>query len=84
MLNSNLSFSVKQRPINKQRKKIMSKTHIPITGSLQRIVLEKLIENGEAGVTFLDFPKDSGITEDLLDEIMESLGSGDFEVEATH
>lgn len=41
---------------------------------LEEIVLEKLLEKGEKGVTVLDFPDHLGITEDSLEKIIAILG----------
>ena len=40
---------------------------------LQITVLKKILENGDEGVTIFDFPKSMGITEELLDAIIDSI-----------
>ena len=52
----------------------------PKRGTLERIVLEKLIEKAGEGVTHLDFAG-TGVTEANLDQIMGNLQSGMFEAE---
>jgi hypothetical protein len=52
---------------------------LPKIGTLESIVLAKLMQNPE-GVTYLDFPKDSQLhNEKKLDEIICNLRTGMYE-----
>lgn len=54
----------------------------PKIGSLESIVLHKLIINGEKGVTYLDFPVESELhNDDVLRKTMDNLRYGMFESE---
>jgi len=53
---------------------------IPKEGTIERIVLDKLIEN-EGGITYLDFPEHLNITEELLEQAVTNLQTGIFESE---
>lgn len=52
---------------------------MPKTGTLERVLLEKMLENPE-GVTFLDLVG-TGITEENIDQIAQNLRNGMFESE---
>jgi len=53
---------------------------LPKLGTLERVVLDKLKQKGQDGVTFLDFAH-MNITEIKLDEIIRNLRTGMFEDE---
>lgn len=56
---------------------------LPKQGSLERLMLDKMIEfkqQGKPGVTFLDFAG-TGITEENIDQIATNLRYGIFETE---
>jgi len=53
----------------------------PIKGSLERLVLERLVDAGSKGVTYLDFPVDSGVTDSNLDQIVDNLKNNMFVAE---
>lgn len=52
---------------------------LPKTGTLERVVLEKLLQKPE-GVTFLDFVG-TDITEENLEQIITNLREGNYEEE---
>lgn len=52
---------------------------MPKEGSLERLLLDKMLEKPE-GVTFLDFPG-TGITADNIDQLVENLRHGMFQSE---
>ena len=54
---------------------------IPKEGTIERIVLEKLVEKGEEGVTIFDFPDNPKITEESLEQAVNNLRSNMFESE---
>lgn len=53
----------------------------PVKGSLERLVLERLVDAGAKGVTYLDFAPDSGVTEENLDQIVDNLQNNMFVAE---
>jgi hypothetical protein len=53
---------------------------LPKAGTLERLVLERLIENGKAGVTYMDFIG-TGVTEENIDQIVQNLRNGMYESE---
>ena len=58
---------------------------IPKIGTLERVILEKLVEKmdlpyPENGVTFMDFIE-TGITEENIDQIINNLRNGMFDAE---
>ena len=53
---------------------------MPKAGTLERLVLERLIENGAAGVTYMDFIG-TGVTEGNIDQIVQNLRTGMYESE---
>ena len=48
---------------------------------LEMIVLEKLLENGDKGVSFMDFPNEVGMTDEILQRVIEGLRSGGLGME---
>jgi hypothetical protein len=58
----------------------MSFPNTPKAGTLERLVLEKLVEV-PAGITFLDFPPEVNMTDEKLAEAISNLRSGMFESE---
>ncbi len=58
----------------------MSDPSPPKEGTIERIVLDKLLDS-EDGCTYLDFDPALGITEDVMDEIIERLAHGIYESE---
>jgi len=57
---------------------------IPKVGTLERKMLDKLVEKfdaGEPGVTYFDFTPDEGITEENIDLVVQNLRNGIFESE---
>ena len=57
----------------------MSGPLIPIEGSLERIMLDAML-NSESGVTFLDLVG-TGITEENIDQVVSNLRTGMFVAE---
>lgn len=55
----------------------------PKNGTLERILLEALLNSDGTGVTYLDFVG-SGITEENIETIAENLRSGRYEHDQTH
>ena len=53
----------------------------PKTGTLEEIVLDKLLEKGTEGITILDFPEHLNITSGVIDHIIGKIRSGTFETE---
>jgi len=53
----------------------------PKTGTLEKIVLDKLLEKGTEGITILDFPEHLNITSVAIEHIIGKLRSGTFETE---
>lgn len=47
----------------------------PIQGTLERLLMDKLLENGDKGVTYLDFVG-TGITEENIDALICNLRTG--------
>lgn len=58
----------------------MSDPRPPKQGTIERIVLDKLLSN-EDGFTYLDFDPALGITEAIMDDIVERLTHGIYESE---
>lgn len=58
---------------------IGEKMLIPKEGTLERVMLEKMVSQKE-GVTFFDFVG-TGITEENIDQIAQNLRNGMFEAE---
>lgn len=58
----------------------MTMSAIPKEGTIERIVLDKLQEAGEEGVTHFDFV-DPAISEERLAQAIENLKNGMFEAE---
>lgn len=55
----------------------------PKEGTIERIVLDKLLDS-EDGCTYLDFDPALGITEEVMDDIIERLAHGIYESEDDH
>lgn len=53
----------------------------PKQGTIERTVLDALQSAGDAGVTFLDFPPEVGMTDELLAEVIQRLRHGIYESE---
>lgn len=53
---------------------------IPKKGTLERILFDKIEENGGEGVTCYDL-RDTGIDEGNIDEVIENIKSGSFDPE---
>jgi hypothetical protein len=53
---------------------------MPKEGTMERVVLLRLMESGEAGISFLDF-KQEGIGAEALDQIIENLRTGMYAAE---
>jgi hypothetical protein len=56
---------------------------MPKRGTLERVMIEKMIELDPVGVTFLDFVG-TGITEDNIDQIAQNLRYAMYESEDDH
>ena len=67
--------------LNLQKGKKMDEPEflVPKVGSLERLMVEKMLEKPE-GVTFFDF-EGTGITEDNIDQIVQNLRTGMYEAE---
>lgn len=53
---------------------------LPKQGTIERIVLDKLMDAGDDGITYLDFT-DPPISEERLTEVIVNLQSGMFDME---
>jgi hypothetical protein len=53
----------------------------PVKGSVERTVLDKLIESKGKGITIFDFPEHLNITAELLDQAIRNLENNMFESE---
>ena len=51
---------------------------LPRVGTIERVVLDKLLSS-DNGVTFLDFDPSLGITDEVLEGVVERLRHGIFE-----
>ena len=50
-----------------------------IKDALERVVLQKLVDNGDAGITVADFPDHPEITESTLADIIQRIENGIYE-----
>jgi len=53
----------------------------PIEGSIERIVLDKLIDSAGKGITIYDFPEYLNITADVLEQTIRNLEHNIFKSE---
>ena len=59
----------------------MAQIGVPQDGSIEMLVLQKLIDNqhnGGGGICFLDFAKELGITYESLKDVIDNLRTGNF------
>lgn len=54
----------------------------PKAGTIERIVLDALIAAGPAGLNYLEFPPELGLTPDSLDAVIVRLRNGIYEAES--